>query len=826
MFQNISAEDRPEEKKDVELNIKDKMKIIARELFTKQNILLYIISFMLSVVNPGIGICPFGFAIFSATCSNGVPAGIIYVITLIGSFIGFGANGILSYILASLLFIGMILIFRPVTQDGEVNEKRKLGIYVFFAISIVQAIRMIFEGFIIYDAILSVMTGITVYIFYKIFSNSLIVFEQWGIKKAFSLEEIIGASLMVSIALLSLGDFALFGFEVKNILSILIVLILGWKNGILLGATSGITIGSVLGILGNGEPMMIAAFAVSGMIAGVFSKLGKIGVIFGFVLGTIILTYATNGNTAEIIYLKEILIASLGLLLVPKKIEINIKDIFGKNLYLPVGASYRLEQSKETVNKLNTVSETIKEMSEAYKEVAATVAYEKDIKENKEKEIFIDELVKNLEGLEDNLLYDDLTEEGEIIGEIFDILKTNEVLTRKDIIEVFEKYNNYIVGFDNVDANMLVEQDIDKILKVINHTYDVGKINYLWVQKMKDSKKTISNQLEGVSKVISSVANEIDDEQKYKERFKKKQEEIIDLCKRKDIQIEDIIIKQEENGKYIINIYMNSCNNSKIKECPISKIGKILSKVLEDEIVISKQQCAMKRNEKICKQIYRSKDRYFLQLGVAKKRKDGMSVSGDTSLHTRLEDGKYLIAISDGMGSGPEASKSSKLAIKMLERLLKTGFDKDTSIELMNQSMCLSTEDEMYATIDVMILDLYTGNAEFIKNGACPTYFKDHKTVDLIKSISLPAGILNNIDLVTYDRDINENEIFVMCSDGILEANTEYQNRELWIKNLLEQIHTDNVQKIADIILKEAIDCGYGTAKDDMTIFVGKINHC
>ena len=209
---------------------------------------------------------------------------------------------------------------------------------------------------------------------------------------------------------------------------------------------------------------------------------------------------------------------------------------------------------------------------------------------------------------------------------------------------------------------------------------------------------------------------------------------------------------------------MNACDEDIITECPISKIENILSKVLKDEITITKERCAMKKHEKVCKQVYRSKDKYFLQIGVAKKRKDGMTVSGDTSLHTRLDDGKYLIAISDGMGSGPEASKSSKIAIKILERLLKNGFDKDTSIELMNQSMCLSTEDEMYATVDVMILDLYTGNSEFIKNGACPTYLKDHKTVQLIKSLSLPAGILNNIDLVTYDRDLDENEIFVMCS--------------------------------------------------------------
>ena len=48
--------------------------------------------------------------------------------------------------------------------------------------------------------------------------------------------------------------------------------------------------------------------------------------------------------------------------------------------------------------------------------------------------------------------------------------------------------------------------------------------------------------------------------------------------------------------------------------------------------------------------------------------------------------GKYLLAISDGMGSGPEARKSSQIAIKMLERLLTSGFNKETSIELINNA--------------------------------------------------------------------------------------------------------------------------------------------
>ena len=176
------------------------------------------------------------------------------------------------------------------------------------------------------------------------------------------------------------------------------------------------------------------------------------------------------------------------------------------------------------------------------------------------------------------------------------------------------------------------------------------------------------------------------------------------------------------------------------------------------------------------------------------------------------------------MGTGPKARQSSKIVIKMLERLLTNGFDKDTSLELINSTLsCANQEDDSYATIDIAILDLYAGNMEFVKSGACPTYIKENQKVQIIKALSLPAGILENVSLVVYDKDIQQEEILVMCSDGIMESNTEYQNKELWVKDILESIQTDNVQKIADIITKEAIDNGYGNVRDDMTIIVAKI---
>ena len=96
--------------------------------------------------------------------------------------------------------------------------------------------------------------------------------------------------------------------------------------------------------------------------------------------------------------------------------------------------------------------------------------------------------------------------------------------------------------------------------------------------------------------------------------------------------------------------------------------------------------------------------------------------------------------------------------------------------------------------------------------------------MEILKAVALPTGILDNIDLVEYNYDLRDGDIVIMCSDGILDSNKEYMNKELWIQEILEQIETDDPQRIADIILKEAIDNDFGKEKDDMTVLAYKIH--
>ena len=826
MFQNISrdlnSDGNDYEENDKKVNIKD----VIKKLFAKENLVLYVITFLISMVGFSensliLSFAPFGLAIIAGALSNNRPIGVMYVLSLIGTFISFGLTNLLVYFLTSLVFFIAILIRRPRIQEN-VNEKKKIGGHLFFAVLMVQVVPMFFRDFYVFELLSGIMLGITTLIFYKIFANSITLIIDFGTKRAFTIEEVIGTSLLLAITVTAFDAIDIFGFSIKNILSILIVLVLGWKNGMLVGATGGITIGAVLGIITGTEPVMIAAYAISGLIAGLLNRFGRIGVIVGFTIGNVVLAYVANGYMADLIVFQEILIASLGLLAIPKNIEINIEDLVGSTKLLPEVTPRDLEENKDTIYKLNSMSETIYDMAESYGEAAATILSDKELKaqEKSNMDMFVEELKKNLEELEDNMLYEEMYYPTEkLITDIFNYLLDNDVITEKEFVKILEKNNNYIVGFDNTKSQ--ANEDIYKIVKAINYSYRVSKINFIWKKKMDESKKNVSEQLKGVSQAILKMAQDIDKEE---DKFIDTKKEMLKLLEQKDIVVKDIEIKEKSSGRYIVQVYTDVCENPDGTECDIKKIGRIISKVLGQKMTIQDQECGLRLNRSMCKFTYISDDNYNIQIGMAKSTKSGSPVSGDSALHTKLQDGKYLLVLSDGMGSGPEAMKSSKIAVKMLERLLAAGFEKDVSLKLINSTLSANTEEDMYATLDIEILDLYNGNMEFIKNSACPTYIKRGRDVQLLKSMTLPTGILNDVDLVVYDFDLQDGDIIVMCTDGVIDSNKEYLNKELWLKYLLEDVQVNDAQKIADIIIGEAIDNDFGNQKDDMSVIVAKVS--
>ncbi len=548
---------------------------------------------------------------------------------------------------------------------------------------------------------------------------------------------------------------------------------------------------------------MIAAYSISGMLAGILNRFGKIGVVVGFALGNVLLAYVSNGYTVELIHFKEILIAFIGLLAVPNNIKIELEEFIGNTKLLPVTPDRALNRSKEVAENLNHVSEAIQEMATTYQQLEKT-SY------NANKQIFITELLNNLEPYKENMLYDDMADtEGKIIDQIFEHLLDKQEIDRQALLEIFAKCNSYIIGFDDKEISQYLEENISQMLRMINVSYKVSKVDFIWKKRVEESKRTMGKQLDSVSKAIQKMARGMESDIEKEAQYEKQKAEMLELLKQRSITVQDISIKKE--GRYQMEVYANEI----LETAKIETIEKIATQVLKEEIVFHEEASIGKKIS------FLSDDKYVMAMGMGETTKNKSELSGDAMLNIRLKDGKYLIAISDGMGTGTKARQSSTQSLRMLENLLLSGFDKNISLELINTSL-INQNTEIFATLDIAIVDLYEGNIEFIKSGACPTYIKNDRKVQMIKSNSLPTGMIEGGQIQTFDKDISDGDILVMCSDGILDANIEYKNKELWIKYMLEDIETTNTKKIADLILNEAVDNTFGNIKDDMSIMVCK----
>ena len=786
----------------------NKINIVAKNIFAKKYIMVYIIAFMTSMVGLAGQVSPFSISVIAACFANTIPAIGVIIVSLIGNAIKFGIDGSLSYLLTTILMIVTLFIIKPKFTENR-NEHIRMGRNLIVATLLVRLIKCFITSFTVYDILTSITFTIIAYVFYKIFVNAVPVLEKFKEQGAFTIEEVIGTSLLITIATSCFGDLQIYGVSISNVLSILVVLVLGWKNGVLVGTTAGVTIGVTLGVITGSEPIMIAAYAISGMIAGILNKFGKIGVIVGFALGNIVLAYVSNGYTVELIHFKEILVASIGLLVIPRNINIDIEEFMPNRKFFPTSQGGALNKSRQVAEELNNVSEAIQDMAENYKNRNEETRDETSMQNNKE--IFVSELLDNLEPYKDNMLYEDIANvNGKIIDKIFNFLLDKQEMTNENLIEIFKECNSYIIGIDDNEVNKYLKESISQIVRTINTSYKICKSNFIWQKKIEEVEENAKKQLNTVSKAINTMAKNIKTEIESEKSFDNEREEILKELKNNEIEVEELGIKKQ--NRFFVEIYLSK-NEETAK---IKKIEKILTNVLGEPIAVEEESIGTHLK-------FLSKDKYKFYIATSEASKTQSEESGDSKLSIRLKDGNYLVALSDGMGTGREAKKSSSQALRMLENLLLSGFDKTTSIDLINTSL-IANNKEIFATLDIAIIDLYQGKIEFIKSGACPSYIKNGKKVQIVKAASLPTGIVEESNLNIYDKDIQENDILLMCTDGILDSNIEYKNKELWLKYLLEDIETENTRKIADLVLAEAIDNNFGRIQDDLSVIICKFD--
>lgn len=187
-------------------------------------------------------------------------------------------------------------------------------------------------------------------------------------------------------------------------------------------------------------------------------------------------------------------------------------------------------------------------------------------------------------------------------------------------------------------------------------------------------------------------------------------------------------------------------------------------------------------------------------VGVAVRKKQGQAVSGDNGSWFKDEVGSLWVTVCDGMGSGPAASQESNLVLHLVEDFLHAGIEPEAALTTLTSALSLRGEiDGGFTTVDLLHIDLFTGNGELYKLGGAPSYLRRKGSVSRVSGSALPAGLEvegENRPDVTRFR-LADGDCAVLLSDGITDG-----VGDLWLRTLMERWNGSSPSQLAEEILQ------------------------
>ncbi len=209
--------------------------------------------------------------------------------------------------------------------------------------------------------------------------------------------------------------------------------------------------------------------------------------------------------------------------------------------------------------------------------------------------------------------------------------------------------------------------------------------------------------------------------------------------------------------------------------------------------------------------VFDEKPTYRFELGCVQKTSGESNLCGDCFECFRNGDESDMIVISDGMGTGGRAAVDSAMATNLFSTLVKAGLSCETSLKITNSALLAKSEEETLSTLDIARLDPFSGTVDFYKAGGAPCFVRKGGRTAALEQVSLPAGILRDINFSTAQTKLSKGDILLMVSDGVLVDDGK------WIHKILRSWSGD-AQFLAEYIAAMAHKRHKDVKADDMTV--------
>lgn len=754
----------------------------------RRTVLIYLIGFIVARAS-FYQMNPLAIGYFTAICLNQMGKGVGFFAVFLGLASVMAPSRILKYTLTMLT--AFIVLESPLLKNKELPKAVTISIpaVVLCIYSLMEATA---GGVFAENVTLAVLEAVIAIVAAGIFQNGIDYINQTAKGYKMTNEQMVSVAAIVAVAIYAVPGTKNGYVAPLETAVYFIILFFMYKYGVGQGAITGAVCGFALSL--RGEPVScVGMYAIMGILPAVFREMGRIPLTAAYVITAALLGYVNEDMELTLSEIGALSSAGLLFLLLPGSIIYRVDA---------AGGTGRQEQLA-TANLKKIAKARMKIFSDSFLKLSKTL----DTITEKQTKLQQTEIDRIFEEISEKLCKNCSNCSGcwersfqrtyQAACAMFELAEKKGVLHKEDIPPDFLD--------DCICADEFIEET--------NRGFEIAKLNRIWHNRISESREVIAEQLKEVSSVIQDITGDI---YETAPGLRSEEERVLRALRSEHILAKDITIF--ERGDKRKEIYLSAaCQGGK---CITAKeAAAILSDALDVKMKVSDSSKSVisKEYESF---VFATDTKFKVLTGVARAMKE--NVSGDNFSILKLESGEFMIALSDGMGTGKAAGDESEAVMSLLEQMIEAGFKAETAIKLINSSLVLKSDKQTFSTIDMSIINLFTGMCEFIKIGAAAAFIKRDHWVETISSTTLPIGMFGNVDYDTVTKKLYEGDIIIMLTDGVLDI-IEEDNKEAYMEQIIMEIKSSNPQEIANRILNRTLSQSNYVPKDDMTVITAGI---
>ncbi|MBP3704044.1 MAG: SpoIIE family protein phosphatase, partial [Clostridia bacterium] len=507
------------------------------------------------------------------------------------------------------------------------------------------------------------------------------------------------------------------------------------------GAVAGIAAGAVQGLSTAGLSYLSGAYGLGGLMAGVFSPLGKIAVAVAFVISNGIASLQVNGSTQVLYGAIEVAAASTLYMMIPQSRRLT--NLFAVRHDRLPGDSLR----KNVILRLRYASDAMLGASES-----------------------VDKISKALqESAADDLpgVY------GRAAEKVCMSCSQCAVCWRKNRDETQKSFSR--LTYPLREHGRIDRSDFDvpfltrcgragEIRDAVNGEYKELLAKESARMRAEQVRAVVEEHFRSTSQMLGDMAEEFEQYQHFDEESEEQAREVL---RHHDLTPIEVCCRIDKFGRMTVEAHVLRTRGVHVNKGQLTRdlsaaCGRTFA---QPGVSASGERMRLQWSQKPV---------YTVQRGFAQHAAGGAAMCGDCAVSFTDGSGRYFSVLSDGMGTGGRAAVDGTMTASMAQSMLKAGIGFESTLRMINSAMLAKGGEESLATLDVVSIDLFTGETQLRKAGAAGTVLRRKKHSEYLEAKSAPVGILPEVNFARSEKTVSEGDIIVMVSDGVTAAGTEW----------------------------------------------------